>query len=74
MSKHLKTKRPLDTDLDRNPMIGGSKGLTMAGVDPNELDDLAGATTIEGDVENDVNRQGGVDKAAARDGRGAPHK
>jgi hypothetical protein len=41
----------------------------MAGVSPDELDDLEGENTIEGDVENDVNRQGGVDKPVARAGK-----
>lgn len=74
MSKHLKTSRPLDSDLTHNPLIGGSKGLGIAQVTPDELEELAGVNTIEGDVENDTNRQGGIDKAAARSGRGAPHK
>jgi len=62
MPKHLKSRRPTDADLRRNPFIGGSKGTTMAGVSPEELEELEGATTIEGDVENDTNPQGGIDK------------
>src|SRR5205823_9516034 len=50
-------------DLVRNPLIGGSKGVTMAQAGPDDLDQLAGANTIEGDVENDTNSQGGIDKA-----------
>jgi hypothetical protein len=66
MSKHLKTKTPTDADLRGNPMIGGAKGTTMAGVTPDELEDDLGETTIEGDVGNDANAQGGVDKAVAQ--------
>ncbi|GGC61435.1 hypothetical protein [Chelatococcus reniformis] len=63
MSKHRKTAKPTDADLKGNPMIGGSKG--AAQVPSGELDLLGGATTIEGDVANDSNAHGGVDKAAA---------
>lgn len=45
-------------DLDRNPGIGASKGTTMAGADPDEIE---GENTFEGDVENDVRPNGGVD-------------
>ncbi|MFC5066398.1 hypothetical protein [Flaviflagellibacter deserti] len=65
MSKHLKQREPNDSDLKGNPMIGGSKGVTMAGVTPDELADAQGETTIEGDVENDTNPQGGIDKPDA---------
>src|SRR3981081_2733176 len=51
-SKHPKQKKPSDTDLHRNPLIGGSKGTTMAHVKPEELEQLQGAQTIEGDAEN----------------------
>ena len=34
MSKHLKTKLPSNTDLKRNPLIGGSRGTTMSGTTP----------------------------------------
>ena len=47
-------------------MIGGSKGATMAGISPDE--DALGENTIEGDVENDVNAAGGIDKDVARSG------
>jgi hypothetical protein len=72
-SKHRKTHRPSDRDLKDNPLIGGSKGTTMAGVTPDELDRAEGANTIEGDVENDTTPQGGVDKASARNRRRSPH-
>ena len=55
-------------DLRENPVIGGSKGTTMAGVSPDDLEDALGENTIEGDVENDVNAAGGIDKDVARSG------
>src|SRR5437016_3531229 len=66
-------KPPPDLDLRRNPLIGGSKGATMAGVTPDELEESQGANTVEGDVENDVNPQGGIDKAVGRNARRTPH-
>jgi len=69
MTRHPKSDRPTDADLKGNPLIGGSKGVAMAGVTPDELETLQGENTIEGDVENDVNAQGGVDKPAARAGK-----
>lgn len=68
MSKHHKARKPSDNDLRENPLIGGSKGTTMAGITPDELEDFAGATTLEGDIENDTNAQGGIDKAESRSG------
>jgi len=68
-SKHPKQTKPTDVDLDRNPLIGGSKGLTMAQAGPEDLEDLEGENTIEGDVENDTNAQGGIDKEVVRDRR-----
>ena len=73
MAKHRKTDKPSDADLKRNSLIGGSKGTTMAGVSPDELEDSEGANTIEGDVENDPNSQGGIDKASSRNQRRTPH-
>ena len=73
MSKHQKTKKPSDADLKCNPLIGGSKGVTMAGITPDELEQSEGTNTIEGDVENDTNRQGGIDKASSRNSRRTPH-
>src|SRR3981189_115337 len=72
-SKHPKQNKPSDADLYRNPLIGGSKGTTMAHVTPDELEQLEGVNTIEGDIENDTNPQGGIDKAEVRNARrGAP--
>jgi hypothetical protein len=68
MTKHPKMKKPSDLDLRRNPMIGGSKGATMAGATSEDLEDFQGANTLEGDLENDVNRAGGVDKDESRAG------
>lgn len=65
MPKHL--KRPAtDADLRYNPMIGGSKGTTIAGVRADDLQEFQGANTIEGDADNDTNAQGGIDKAIAQ--------
>lgn len=61
-AKHQKLERPLNTDLVRNPLIGGSKGVTMAQATPEDLEALEGQNTIEGDVENDTNRFGGIDE------------
>jgi hypothetical protein len=41
----------------------------MAGMTPDDLEDLKGVNTIEGDIENDVNAQGGIDKAESRSAR-----
>jgi hypothetical protein len=71
-SKHPKQKNPSDADLHRNPLIGGSKGTTMAHVTPEELEQLEGVNTIEGDVENDTNPLGGIDKAKVRNARRGP--
>ena len=54
--RHPKTHRPSDKDLHQNPGIGTSKG-TIKGGD----DSLDGDNTFEGDVENDVTPQGGID-------------
>jgi len=66
MTKHFKTRRPTDADLTGNPLIGGSKGTTMAGVTPDELEIFEGVNTIEGDRENGTNAQGGIDKQIGR--------
>ena len=60
MSKQPKTTVPSDADLKGNPMIGGSKGTTAAGLTPDELEDVQGDTTIEGDTANDTNTYGGI--------------
>ncbi|MGY3619522.1 hypothetical protein [Bradyrhizobium sp. USDA 10063] len=69
MTKHAKTKRPSDIDLHRNPLIGGSKGVTMAQATPDDLEDAEGENTFEGDVENDTNAQGGIEAPDRRQGR-----
>jgi hypothetical protein len=71
-NKHVKLDRPTDADLHRNPLIGGSKGTTMAQVTPDELEEFEGVNTFEGDIENDTNPQGGIDKAEVRDRRRGP--
>ena len=72
--KHLKGSKPSDADLYRNPMIGGSKGTAMAQVTAEDLEEFAGENTIEGDIENDTNAQGGIDKAEVNDRREPPRK
>src|SRR4051812_46885806 len=72
-SKHPKLDRPTDVDLIRNPAIGSSKGVTMAQADLEDLDSLQGENTFEGDVDNDTNAQGGIDKTEVRDRRRAQH-
>jgi len=67
-SKQPKLYAPTEKDLRDNPMIGGSKGATMAGISPEDLENALGENTIEGDVENDVNAAGGIDKDVARSG------
>ncbi len=66
MPKHLKSRNTADADLKHNPMIGGSKGTTISGIKADDLEELQGANTVEGDIENDVNPQGGIDKAVAQ--------
>jgi hypothetical protein len=74
MNKHSKTRRPSDADLRGNPLIGASKGANRAGARAEDFEELAGANTVEGDLENDVNGLGGIGKAVLRSGRNAPHK
>lgn len=58
--KHRKFKEsPFASDLERNPGIGQSKGSFATGADPEEL---AGGSTVEGDVENDTTPYGGVNE------------
>ena len=57
-SNHPKTRVPSDADLKGNPGIGESKGTTIAGEDPASIE---ADNTVEGDVANDPNPQGGVD-------------
>jgi hypothetical protein len=56
----------MNTDLHRNPLIGGSKGVTMAQATGEDLDELIGENAIEGDLENDTNPQGGIEEKMRR--------
>jgi hypothetical protein len=67
--KHPKLHRPTNVDLVRNPLIGGSKGVTRAQATSEDLEDVEGENTIEGDVENDTNAQGGIDKSEVQGDR-----
>ncbi|WP_199902148.1 hypothetical protein [Azospirillum sp. B506] len=60
-------RQPTDADLKNSPQIGGSKGARAAGLTPDDLELAQGETTFEGDVENQTNDKGGVDKPI-RDG------
>lgn len=71
-NKHSKLPRPTNVDLVRNPGIGGSKGVTMAQADLDDLEALQGGNTFEGDVGNDTNPQGGINKAEVMDRRRGP--
>ncbi|MGQ0681296.1 hypothetical protein [Bradyrhizobium sp.] len=71
MTRHGKTIRPSDLDLHRNPLIGGSKGVTMAQASSDDLEQIEGENTFEGDLENDTNPQGGIDRGDQRRGRPA---
>ena len=57
-SKHMKTDVPSDADLKGNPGIGSSKGMTISGGDPR---DLEGDSTFEGDVDSETTPEGGID-------------
>jgi hypothetical protein len=65
-TKHPKQKKPSDVDLDRNPLIGGSKGMTMAQATADDLEELEGVNTFEGDVDNDTNPEGGIEDVTPR--------
>lgn len=67
-SKQPKLYRPSEKDMRDNPLIGGSKGATMGGISPDDLEDALGENTIEGDRENDVSIGGGIDKDVAHGG------
>ena len=56
-SGHTPTTLPAD-DLECDPGIGSSKGTTMSGEDAALIE---GENTVEGDIENDVMRGGGID-------------
>lgn len=70
-SKQPKPYRPSEKDMRDNPLIGGSKGTTMTGMSPDDLEDALGENTIEGDRENDVGIGGGIDKDV---GHGGAHR
>ena len=59
-SKHPKTRADERQRIDEraDPGIGSSKGTTMSGEDPRLI---KGGSTVEGDLENDTNREGGID-------------
>lgn len=59
-SRHPKTSWPTDKDLKENPGIGASKGTIKGGEILDDDESLDGDNTFEGDVENDVTRQGGI--------------
>ncbi len=65
-SKHPKSKKPSNADLKGNPLIGGSKGVARAQATADDLQAARGENTTEGDVENDTNPYGGIDKSQAR--------
>ena len=65
-NKHPKQKRPNDSDLRGNPLIGGSKGAMIAGANADEITEATGENTFEGDLEEDVNPQRGIDKDESR--------
>lgn len=60
-NRHPKTQRPSDKDLQENPGIGTSKGTIKGGQTLDEDESLDGDNTFEGDIENDVTPQGGID-------------
>ena len=60
-SQHPKTRKPTDKDLRQNPGIGTSKGTIKGGEILDDDESLDGENTFQGDVENDVTPQGGVD-------------
>jgi hypothetical protein len=68
MTRHAKLKKPSDADLRNNPLIGASKGATLAGASPEDIEDSQGTNTIEGDLENDTNAAGGIDMSESRVG------
>ncbi len=66
MSKHPKTERPSDKDLRDNPLIGGGRGATRAHATPEDIEEIEGENTVEGDVGNDTTPSGGVDERVAK--------
>lgn len=67
-NKQPKLYTRTNKDLRENPLIGGSRGASMAGASPDDVEDALGENTIEGDSENDVTFAGGIDKDVARSG------
>ncbi len=65
-TKHPKLRKPSDADLRHNPLIGGSKGVVMAQATIDDLADLEGANTFEGDLDNDTNSEGGLEELESR--------
>lgn len=68
-NQHPKSRpedRPTQSDLDRNPGIGQSKGTFATGEDPTEIE---GDNTVKGDTENDTTPQGGVNPEEGRTNR-----
>jgi len=57
-NRHPKTHTPNDLDLKRNPAIGQSSGIDNI---HDTFEDEEGENTVEGDVMNETNRQGGID-------------
>lgn len=55
--KHGKGRSPFQSDLERNPGIGQSKGSFMTGIRPEEIE---GENTVEGDAENDSTANYGI--------------
>lgn len=60
-NQHPKTTQPTDRDLRGNPGIGTSKGTVKGGEMLDQDGALDGDNTFEGDVENDVTPEGGID-------------
>lgn len=56
-SRHPRTPIPSDKDLRENPGIGQSPGIRS----PEEAELLQGDNTVEGDIDNETNRAGGID-------------
>ena len=68
-SKHDKGRDgegPFESDLERNPGIGQSKGSFMTGQSPEEIE---GDNTVEGDVDNDARLEGSIQDYEGRTNR-----
>ncbi|MCK1337220.1 hypothetical protein IVB38_14590 [Bradyrhizobium sp. 38] len=73
-NKQPKLYTPSEKDIHENPLIGASKGVTMAGASAEDFEEIIGENTIQGDLENDVNAVGGIDKNVARGGSHRPRR